>query len=297
MRRLPFTSRLLYSYLALLIVNAVWMMSAHASVPAGKHQFSFSQWQGSPLEVWAYTPTGYNANSKVLFVMHGTNRDADRYRDEWAELAEAHNVLLIVPQFNQQNFGRALGYNLGNVFTSNEYDAVNPRAVWAYSAIESLFDFVKDKYGNTSERYRLYGHSAGSQFVHRFIFFVPEARVSTIVTANAGWYTLPDLSTSFPYGLNNTPVTQEDLIASLQKPVVVLLGEADNDPQHPSLRRAEPAMRQGKHRFERGYYFYQQAQRAAQEYQVPFTWKLATVPEVGHSNGLMAEAAITYLID
>jgi hypothetical protein len=56
-------------------------------------------------------------------------------------------------------------------------------------------------------------------------------------------------------------------------------------------------MRQGKHRFERGHYFYQQAQLAAEEFQVDFTWKLATVPEVGHSNGLMAKAAITYLID
>jgi poly(3-hydroxybutyrate) depolymerase len=297
MRRLTFQSSLLYLYLSLLISSIALMMPATASIPAGKHQFSFSQWQGSPLEVWAYTPTGYKANSKVLFVMHGTNRDADRYRDEWAELSEAHNVLLIVPQFNQQDFGRALGYNLGNVFTSNKYDQVNPREIWAYSAIEPLFDLVKEKYGNTSDSYHLYGHSAGSQFVHRFIFFVPEARVSKIVTANAGWYTVPDFKVSFPYGLKNTPVTQKDVIASLQKPVVVLLGEADNDPQHPSLRRAEPAMRQGKHRFERGHYFYQQAQLAAEEFQVDFKWKLATVPEVGHSNGLMAKAAIKHLID
>jgi poly(3-hydroxybutyrate) depolymerase len=273
------------------------MLPANANMPIGKHQFVFSQWQGSPLKIWAYTPAEYTANSKVLFVMHGTNRDADRYRDEWAALAQKHNLLLIVPQFNRQDFPRALGYNLGKVFTDGDYKIINPKGVWAYSAIEPLFDFVREKYGNISDSYNLYGHSAGSQFVHRFIFFVPEARVSKIVTANAGWYTTPNFNINFPYGLKNTPITKNDIIASLQKPVVVLLGEADNDPDHPSLRRAEPAMLQGKHRFKRGQHFYNQAQKAAQDYQVGFEWKLASVPKVGHSNGLMAQAAIKYLVN
>jgi poly(3-hydroxybutyrate) depolymerase len=283
--------------LVILSVNVNTLLAAAPNQQILKHEFLFSAWQGAPLKVWAYKPTEYSSTSKVLFVMHGTNRDADRYRDEWTEIAQKHNLLLIVPQFNTEDFPRALGYNLGNVFTNNTYNQINARDIWSYSAIEPLFDFVKEKYGNTSSNYRLYGHSAGSQFVHRFIFFVPDARVSKIVTANAGWYTAPDFSIEFPYGLKNSPVSEADVKSSLNQPVVVLLGEADNDPEHPSLRRAEPAMLQGKHRLERGYHFYKQAEEAAKSHQVAFNWKLETVPNVGHKNGLMAQAAIKHLID
>jgi len=271
------------------------IQDAHAETSSGKHQFVFTEWQGKPLEVWAYTPSNYAPNSKVLFVMHGVKRDADRYRDEWAALAEQHNLLLIVPQFSQENFPRALGYNLGNVFADDKYQQANPPEIWAYSAIEPLFDYVKSRYANTNNTYNLYGHSAGSQFVHRFIFFVPDSRTAKIVSANSGWYTTPDFNIGFPYGLKNTMVTQDNLIASLQKPVVILLGEADSDPNDKYLRKAAPAMLQGPHRLARGKFFFNQAKQASQQYAVNFGWQLASVPNVGHKNGLMAEAAIAYL--
>lgn len=163
---------------------------------------------------------------------------------------------------------------------------------WAYSAIEPLFDLVKTKYQSTETEYNLYGHSAGSQFVHRFIFFIPQDRVSKIITANAGWFTAPNLSVNFPYGLNNSPVSKNALKLALQKPVIILLGEADNDPNHKSLRRAKEAMMQGPHRFARGHDFYASGQQAAIDLKVEFNWQLETVPNVGHINGLMAEAAI-----
>lgn len=280
-----------------LVSSHFFLHTVQASSISGKQQFTFSSWQGSPIEVWAYAPTNLTPNTRVLFVMHGTNRDADRYRDEWASLAQKHNLLLIVPQFNKTDFPRALSYNLGNVFANDNYNKVNPEALWAFSAIEPLFDFVKDRFGITNNQYSLYGHSAGAQFVHRFLYFVPSARVFKVVSANAGWYTLPDFTISFPYGLKHTPVTSNQLAVALQKPVVVLLGEADNDPMHPSLRRADPAMRQGQHRLARGYYFYEQAKLAAKTEEIEFGWQLRTVPNVGHKNNLMAEAAITYLVE
>jgi poly(3-hydroxybutyrate) depolymerase len=284
-------------YAMLLALLIFCIQKSHAESPSGKHQFVFNQWQGKPLNVWAYTPSNYAPNSKILFVMHGVKRDADRYRDEWVALAEQHNLLLIVPQFSQEDFPRALGYNLGNVFTDGKYQQANPPDVWAYSAIEPLFDYVKSTYANANNTYRLYGHSAGSQFVHRFIFFVPQARVSKIVSANAGWYTAPDFNIAFPYGLRNTMVTQNHLMASLQKPVVILLGEADNDPNDKYLRKAAPAMRQGPHRLARGKYFFNQSKQASLRYSVNFGWQLATVPNVGHKNSLMAHAAVAYLLE
>ena len=45
------------------------------------------------------------------------------------------------------------------------------------------FVTVKAATGNRSERYHLYGHSAGAQFVHRFLYFMPDARVAKAVAA------------------------------------------------------------------------------------------------------------------
>lgn len=286
-------------------IGFIWMFIFSASAnllgtakhaETAKHVFVFDQWSGPSLNVWAYKPSGYNEDSTVLMVMHGTNRDADRYRDEWSKHAEKYNILLIVPQFTRADFPKANGYNLGNVFVaSTNYQQANPETEWAYSAIEPLFDFIKTKYQSTQTRYSIYGHSAGSQFVHRFIFFIPQARVSKIITANAGWYTSPDFAIDFPYGLRNTPVSKGALKQALQKPVTILLGESDNDPNHKSLRRAKEAILQGPHRFARGHYFYAAAQKEAGQLDVPFNWQLKTVPNVGHNNGLMSKAAILVL--
>ncbi|MDT0593335.1 hypothetical protein [Glaciecola petra] len=268
-----------------------------SQAPVGKHLFLFTQWQGPAIKVWAYKPKAYNQHTKVLFVMHGTNRDADRYRDEWADHAEQNNILLIVPQFSREDFPGADGYNLGNMFAAgSDYQSKNIKAQWSYSAIEPLFSYVKRAYQNTQSTYMMYGHSAGSQFVHRFIYFVPEARASKIISANAGWYTMPNFELNFPYGLKNTTATQADITKALQKPLLVLLGEDDNDPNHRSLRKAEQAMLQGPHRLARGHTFFAQAQLKAHTQNIDFEWQLVTVPNVGHQNGLMAKAAIEYLM-
>ena len=77
----------------------------------------------------------------------------------------------------------------------------------------------------------------------------------------------------------------------------ILLGEDDNDPNHSSLRKTEEAMRQGKHRFERGHYFFNTAQAMADSLGVEFNWILDTVPGVGHSNTGMAPKAAKIFFD
>jgi pimeloyl-ACP methyl ester carboxylesterase len=103
------------------------------------------------------------------------------------------------PEFAAADYPRA-AYQLGNL--ADGAGKLFPEGKWTFSAIEHLFDFVKKATGNTSERYHIYGHSAGGQFVHRMVLFLPEARYATAVTANAGWYTMPTFSgKKFPYGL------------------------------------------------------------------------------------------------
>ncbi len=149
--------------------------------------------------------------------------------------------------------------------------------------------------GNRSERYSIYGHSAGAQFVHRYLYFMPEARVDRAVAANAGWWTLPDLKVDFPYGLRGSSINESGLKALLQRPLVVLLGTADTDPNHANLRRTPEAMAQGAYRFARGQYFYAAGQRQAKALGVPLAWKLETATGVGHVDKDMAPYAVDIL--
>lgn len=240
-------------------------------------------------------PAGLTADRPVVFVMHGARRDAIEQRDDWHELAKEHDFLLVVPEFSDRLYPGSRSYTLGNVFDAN--GKPNPKAAWSYSAIEPIFDEVRRRFRMTARGYALYGHAAGAQFVHRFLFHVPNARVTRVVAANAGWYTMPVFNTDWPYGLRNSVVSSAELAAALQLPVTILLGEQDIDPEHKGLNRSPEALLQGPHRLARGQAFFDSAADAASRLGVPFGWQLLTVPDADHDNRLMAPAALPLLLE
>jgi hypothetical protein len=81
----------------------------------------------------------------------------------------------------------------------------------------------------------------------------------------------------------------------LQRPLVVLLGTEDTDPNHVNLRRTPEAMAQGPHRFARGHFFYEAGRKQAAVLGVPLGWKLATAPGVAHHDAGMAAFAVEWL--
>ena len=260
---------------------------------AGAGRFTFTGWDGPALPVYYQLPDRVTPATPVVFVMHGVYRDADRYRDEWAALARQHGFIAVVPQFGRDDFPGSRGYNTG--YFAEADGTPRPRARWSFAAIEPLFDDVRQRFGTAVTGYGIYGHSAGAQFVHRFVLFMPEARIEQAIAANAGWYTMPDMTTGFPYGLGDAPVDEGALAAALGKPVTVLLGTADTDREDPNLRKTPEADAQGPHRLARGQAFFARAEQAAEAQGVPFGWSIRTVPGVGHSNGRMAKAAAPLL--
>ena len=235
------------SSLFIVFAFAASLIAAPEKLAAGKGRFDFNAWDGPVLPVWYYTPKSLTAETPVLFVLHGLNRNGDEYRDQWIESAERYGFVLVVPTFSKRDFPDRAGYNFGNVFT--EDGKRRPVSQWGYTAIERIFDHVRQAATLSATTYLIYGHSAGAQFVHRMPYFLPTARVGKIVSANAGAYMLPSFQHDFPYGLKGSGVTETDLQSALQKPVVVLLGEADTDPKHESIPNAPEAKAQGLHRF------------------------------------------------
>lgn len=257
----------------------------------GKGTFRFSGWGGKTIPVWSYVPKqALSSRLPIVIVMHGTRRDADRYRDEWSELAQENRFIVVAPRFSREQYPGSAGYNLGNVFSRAD-NSRNPEDIWSFSAIEPLFSAVVELLGSNQTEYTLYGHSAGSQFVHRFLYFKPEARVGRYIAANAGWYTMPDFGQSFPYGLDGSGIEEATVELALKKDVIVLLGTGDVDTKQRSLRRTAEAMLQGAHRFDRGKSFFRAAQRFAKEGNLPFNWQLVYVDNAVHSNRQMAMGA------
>lgn len=256
--------------------------------------FSFIFTQGGrQVTVRYFVPPGATPQAPVVIVMHGVGRNGLDYLNDWSPHARAHGFVLIVPEFSKAQFPGEESYNSGN--TVDKAGRPLPPDQWSYSAIEPIFDAVKARVGNRAERYRLFGHSAGAQFVQRFIYFVPTARVERIVCANPGWYMLPDLSVPFPYGLKGTPVTEAHLRHALSLPMTILLGTADTDPVLHSLRHTPEADAQGPHRLARGKFFHARAVEAAQKLGMDLGWTLAMAPDIAHADKDMAPFAVKIL--
>jgi len=250
-----------------------------------------------PMTVWYYRPAGLSAEDRVLFVLHGVRRNADVYRDSWIPHAQRHRFLLLVPEFSRALFPTTESYNLGNVITKDgtKDGAENPREVWSFAVIDRAFEQVVPLTPIRRKTYALFGHSAGAQFVHRFMTLWPADPVEAAIAANAGAYLLPLASEPFPYGLQGLALSETALKASFARPLILLLGEADTDPNHPFLPRAPAAQRQGDFRLARGKHYFETAKAEAARLGTPFAWKLATVPGVAHEEAKMAEAAAQLL--
>lgn len=276
----------------LFLLSWTTLLGLGAAQAAERGRLDFPTPAGA-VKVWYYVPDGLTADAPVLFVMHGVKRNGEDYLDEWTAAAAQARVLLVVPEFSQRDFPGEEGYIYGN--TVDAAGNPRPREAWAFTAIEGIFDAVRSRFGNRSPRYHLYGHSAGAQFVHRFVYFMPEARLARAVAANAGWYTLPDPAVEFPHGLKGTVISAAARTQALARPLAILLGDADTDPHHPALRRDAATDVQGVHRFARGQYFFRTAQAAAERERLPFHWTLATAPGVAHSNRDMVRFALPVL--
>ena len=261
-----------------------------AAVAAGDSEWQFDSWAGPAIAVRTFVPDGAVDTMPIVIVMHGWSREAKRYFADWRELGGEHGFIVVVPHFPVEDFPSSKHYNLGHVF-DEKTGRKRPEAEWTFAAIEPLFDEVVARIGGKQTQYTLFGHSAGSQFVHRFLYYMPEARVRRFIAANAGWYTMPEFDTEYPYGLKDAAIDKDQLIAAFEKELVLLLGREDVDYTDPDLRKTPEANRQGKNRFARGLTMFCVAKVNAGKLGAELKWRLMIVEDAGHVNAEMALAA------
>jgi len=260
----------------------------------GDFTFDFDDWSGPAVPVKMYVPETATADTPIVIVMHGASRDLERYYNDWRTEGEKHGFIVVVPWFSADAFPGSARYNLGWVFDPDT-GKKRPRKRWTFAAIEPLFDDVVRRVDGKQASYTLFGHSAGSQFVHRFLYFVPDARVKRAIAANAGWYTMPDYGVEWPYGLRDSGTDPARLGDYLGRDLVVLLGDADMIREDDDLRKTPEAELQGPHRYARGHTFYRVAKARAAELGVDFGWQLQEVAGAVHSNALMTPDAARFV--
>lgn len=230
--------------------------------------------------------------SNLVVVIHGAARNYRDYLNLWRGHAARGGYIVVAPDFSNATFPGVWRFQMGNVFHAT--GERKPEAVWAFTVLEQAFQEIRRANKLTTKTYDIFGHSGGGQFVHRLVLFMPTASFRMAIEANAGWYTMPDLTVAVPYGLKGAGLTDADLRRSFSRRLLVLLGEKDNNPNHHSLNRDPGSMAEGPHRLARGKKFYATAKALAAKIGAPFDWTIATVPNSGHNPRRMSDAAAAY---
>ena len=275
--------------LALAFLGIASAAVAATPVPGGKWSWVFVDKKGNadrPIRVYTYRPKACDSTCPIWFVMHGMKRNASHYRDMWVDLSDRYKFIVIAPEFSQKDYPKAAWYNLGGVAESE-----NPEK-WAYAAIDHIFEEMRDGQAD----YRIFGHSAGAQFVERMLLLRPQSKASLYAAGNPGWHLLPEwrkdkgVEQTFPYSLIGSKSGEAQAREAFSRRFILLLGENDTDPDDESLEKADGAMKQGANRVERGETFFKVATRVSGEIGAKFDWQLVEVPGVAHDGLGMSNA-------
>jgi len=257
----------------------------------GAHSLTYTDqaFPDRPLTLHAACPRGFGARTPVLLVHHGVGRNGAAYRDYWMKLVDAAGILAIAIEFSEAHFPEHLWYHFGNLH--DRHGTANPRAQWTYGIDARLFDALRAQGATTRERYGVFGHSAGGQFVHRMLSFGFRERVAVAVSANAGTYAMPDLDIAWPFGLGETEVDPAALRSLLGFPITVLAGTHDTKTTGRFFPKGPRSMRQGPTRHARAHSYIASGHAAARTLQTTCAWTVIDVPGVGHDGERMSVAA------
>ena len=204
--------------------------------------FVFTDWEGDPIDVIVYIPTGANKNTDILMVIPGASRDTQRFHASWLSFAKEDTFVVVTIGASKKYFPDEFSYNAGGVVDGGGTLIKNKK--WLFNVVEKVFDEVKTKHGLQTERFHLFGHSAGGGFVHRYMLFMPDAPVEKAVSANPAFVTLPDKSEDYPFGLKNISINSAMMRQWLESDLGIFLGANDLGPRTQPLSNGSKARKQ-----------------------------------------------------
>ena len=256
-------------------------------------KFTFTSWNKPDLDVFYHLPKTIDNDTKVLFVVHGNTRNADDYLNTWIRLTKHKKIAIFAPHFKRSSF---ISFNTLQMSTSNGKIRTNTN-LYLNNSIDTLFEYIKAKFKLNDKLYDIYGHSAGAQFVHRYLLMSDNPSVNKAVAANAGWYTFLN-GADFPYGVKNPPIslTDSNVKKFLSTNLYILIGTNDIDVDS-SINKSKGAQKQGINRLQRAKNFFTYTESIVEQNNLEFKWKYQAVPGAPHSNKVMSRAAVLILFE
>ena len=223
-------------------------------------------------EYLLYVPGRGGEGAPLFVAAHGISRNAEEHATLFAPFAEQRGVVLVAPCFDPD--------------THDDYQRLgrDGRGRRADHALDAILDEVRSLTGARGGKVLLFGFSGGAQFAHRYTMLHPD-RVERAVVAAAGWYTFPDSSIPYPYGIApdaGLEGARFEPRSFLRVPITVLVGQADTGSTN--LRQnAQVDRQQGTTRVARARNWAEAMRRAAiASGQEPLV-KFESVPAIKHS--------------
>jgi dienelactone hydrolase len=189
-----------------------------------------------------YVPSGYDDDAAepwpVVVVVHATDRTAQRYRDAFADFAEAYGVVVVAPLFPA---------GIGAPGDLDGYKFVESHGVRYDMVLLAILDEVAGLYRVDVERVLLHGFSGGGHFAHRFLYLHPE-RLRAVSIGAPGAVTLLDETRPWWTGVADLEARfgrPIDLDAMSRVAVQTVIGADDTDTWEITFTPAAPLWMEG----------------------------------------------------
>lgn len=225
-------------------------------------------------EYLVYLPTTGTADTTVLVSVHGISRNSwIKQAEVLVPTCERHRVTLLAPSFSDQQY--ADYQRLGRIGRGQRADLFLHRCLAELNMMT----------GVDTTHIRLFGHSGGAQFVHRYLMAHPH-RVDSAVVSAAGWYTFPDPTQKFPYGIRSAsslPGLSFNPESYLKVPVMVLVGTEDTEQSEDLFSSERINKQQGVTRIERARNWVAAMQAQARAHGMQSLVSLVELAGISHS--------------
>ena len=233
----------------LVVLTLTILLSACSSMPLPGPPTAHSPGQLSRGEdvygtFYAYVPTTVPEEPEIWVLVHGTppkdetaEWNAQYYATSWINFAEECGLILIAPAFNQEDFSSRRGDH-----AMSGYRGLFGREIGADEWVLRIVEAHQQVFGSASEQFSLYGHSAGGQFIGRFLVSHPES-IKKAVISSAATYPQPSTEVAWPFGMgelhadiewDSDTIEHVDVVPNKQKwlaatqiPLTVIVGLND----------------------------------------------------------------------
>lgn len=147
-----------------------------------------------------YVPWSAQPPKDLVVVVHGSvDREGSAinasriFIERWTGAAEKHQAIILAPAFDQKNFG-------GHAGPGGGYRGLWGRHIGADGFVDRIVSTYTAVYPQLNGRFRLYGHSAGGQFVSRYVVRHPH-RIRSAVICAAGTFAFPNSEVKWTNGM------------------------------------------------------------------------------------------------